>query len=238
MKAEDLALRIEAHVSRSFLIYGIKALHLTKENALANEFFYDAVEILKSKGYAVRESNFVSKSRLPLGESIGFEISLQIDEILSSTSREYFLLFLKNTIASNETGKAFKLDRPNKQLDKDFWSAIYKLGSIGVGINQKSSDFADDYTHFEFTWPDQKVNNMQDNDNTIETIFDDKVIVDSKWIKKSYPRSKGLFLVVKEVNGDDVAYSDASTNLRYAHISKQELLRDYDYLTQEDIDNM
>ena len=154
MKAEDLALRLEAHVLNSFLLYGIKALHLTKRTALANEFFYDAVEILKSKGYAVRESAFLSKSRLPLGKSIGFEISLQIDEILSSTSREYFLIFLKNTIASSEAGETFKLDRPNKQLDKDFWSAICKLGSIGVGIDQKFSDFADDYTCFEFTWLD------------------------------------------------------------------------------------
>lgn len=154
MKAEDLALQLEAHVSCSFLLYGIKALHLTKETALANESFYDAVEILKSKGYAVRESHFLSKSRLPLGASIGFEISLHIDEMLNKASKEYFLIFLKNTIMSSEVGETFKLDRPNKQLDKDFWSAIYKLGSIGVGIDQKFSDFADNYTHFEFTWPD------------------------------------------------------------------------------------
>ena len=154
MKAEDLALQIEDYVSGSFLIYGIKALHLTKENALTNDFFYDAVEILKSKGYEVRESNFLSESRLPLGDSIGFEISLQIDEMLNKASKEYFLIFLKNTIASSEVGETFKLDRPNKQLDKDFWSAIDKLASIGVVINQKISDFANDYTRFEFTWSD------------------------------------------------------------------------------------
>lgn len=154
MKAEDLALQIEDHVSRSFLIYGVKALHLTKENALTNDIFYDAVEILKSKGYEVRESDFLSESRLPLGDSIGFEISLQIDEMLNKASKEYFLIFLKNTIASSEAGETFKLDRPNKQLAKDFWSAIHKLASIGVVINQKISDFANDYTRFEFTWSD------------------------------------------------------------------------------------
>ena len=154
MRAEDLALLIEDYVSRSFLIYGIKALHLTKENALTNDFFYDAVEILKSKGYEVRESNFLSESRLPLGDSIGFEISLQIDEMLNKASKEYFLIFLKNTIARSEAGETFKLDRPNKQLDKDFWSAINKLASIGVVINQKISDFANDYTCFEFNWSD------------------------------------------------------------------------------------
>ena len=154
LKAEDLALQIEDYVSGSFLIYGIKALHLTKESALTNDFFYDAVEILKSKGYDVRESNFLSESRLPLGDDIGFEISLQIDEMLNKASKEYFLIFLKNTIASSEVGETFKLDRPNKQLNKDFWSAIYKLGSIGVVINQKISDFANDYTRFEFTWSD------------------------------------------------------------------------------------
>ena len=79
---------------------------------------------------------------------------------------------------------------------------------------------------------------MQDNDNIIEAKFDDKVIVGSKWIKKSYPRSKGLFLVVEAVNGNEVAYSDASTNLRYAYVSKTELLRDYDHLTQSDIEAM
>ena len=35
---------------------------------------------------------------------------------------------------------------------------------------------------------------MQDNDNIIEATFDDKVIVGSKWIKKSYPRSKWFFI--------------------------------------------
>ena len=66
----------------------------------------------------------------------------------------------------------------------------------------------------------------------------DRLVVGSKWIKKSYPRVKGLYLVVEKVNGNEVAYSDASTNLRYAYVSKAELLRDYDYLTQSDIDAM
>ena len=83
-----------------------------------------------------------------------------------------------------------------------------------------------------------KANKMQDSDNTIEATFDDKVIVGSKWIKKSYPRSKGLFLVVEAVNGNEVAYSDATTNLRYAYVAKTELLRDYDHLTQSDIEAM
>lgn len=154
MQARELAQLLESHVTASSLVNGFKSLHLTSEAVVANERFHDAVEILKSKGYTARESDFVSESRLGFGEYVGFEISLQIDEILSSTSREYFLLMLKNTIASSETGETFKLDRPNKQLDKDFWSAIHKLSSIGVGINQKFSDFADDYTFFEFTWPD------------------------------------------------------------------------------------
>ena len=153
MQARDLAQLLESHVTASSLVNGFKALHLTNEAVAANERFQDAVEILKSKGYKVRESNFISESRLGFGEYVGFEISLQIDEILSSASREYFLLMLKNTIASSETGETLKWDRPNKQLDKDFWSAIYKLSSIGVGINQKLSDFANDYTYFEFTWP-------------------------------------------------------------------------------------
>lgn len=83
-----------------------------------------------------------------------------------------------------------------------------------------------------------KVNETQERDNIIKATFDDKLIAGSKWIKKSYPRSKGLYLVVKKVGDNEVAYSDATTNLRYAYISKAELLRDYDYLTQSDIEAM
>lgn len=152
MNARELAQLLESHVTASSLVNGFKSLHLTSEAVAANERFHDAVEILKSKGYTAKESDFVSASRLGFGEYVGFEISLQIDEMLNKASKEYFLILLKNTIMSSEAGETFKLDRPNKQLDKDFWSAIYKLGSIGVGINQQFSDFADDYTHFEFTW--------------------------------------------------------------------------------------
>lgn len=152
MQARELAQLLESHVTASSLVNGFKSLHLTKETALANESFYDAVEILKSKGYTTKESDFVSESRLGFGEYVGFEISLQIDERLNKASKEYFLILLKNTIMSSEAGETFKLDRPNKQLDKDFWSAIYKLGSIGVVIKQQFSDFADDYTYFEFSW--------------------------------------------------------------------------------------
>lgn len=152
MQARELAQLLESHVAASNLVNGLKVLHLTSEAVAANERFHDAVEILKSKGYTARESDFICESRLGFSEYVGFEISLHIDEILSSTSRGYFLLILKNTIASRDSGESFKMGRPNKQLDKDFWSAIYKLSSIGVDVNQKFSDFADDYTCFEFTW--------------------------------------------------------------------------------------
>ena len=79
MQARELAQLLESHVAASNLVNGFKVLHLTSEAVAANDRFHDAVEILKSKGYTARESDFVSESRLGFGEYVGFEISLQID---------------------------------------------------------------------------------------------------------------------------------------------------------------
>lgn len=149
---KDLVKLIESHVSSSYLIGGVKALHITKETALGSNYFLDAVEILKSKGYTIRDKEFISESRLGNGEHVGFEISYCIDENLNESSREYFLLFLKQIVMQNEFGKPFELDRPNSQLNKDFRSALHMLQSVGVQVKQEDSKFSDYYTHFKFSW--------------------------------------------------------------------------------------
>lgn len=145
---------IEYYVSASTEINGVKAFHFTRKTALKNEFFYEALDILKSKGYEVRDRNFVSESRLARGKEVGFEISYRIEGKLNKNSRELFLFLLKNIITQKELGKPCELDRPNSQLDNDFRSVLHRLYSVGVKITQKDSDFSDNYTHYTFTWED------------------------------------------------------------------------------------
>lgn len=89
----NLVRLIETHVDTSFLRDGVKALHLTKETVASYGCWDKVADTLRDKGYTVKDSNFISASRLGHGEYVGFEISyrpksIPLDSIIKSIEQK------------------------------------------------------------------------------------------------------------------------------------------------------
>ena len=68
---------IECYVQNSFLINGVKALHLSHDSVRNFNNWDEVSKELEYKGYDVRSSKFKSGSRLGAGEIVHVEVSFR-----------------------------------------------------------------------------------------------------------------------------------------------------------------